>query len=567
MAACDCGSTNSNSPCSGREISVEVGDSRTVGFSWEFNSGGGDAYCGQFANGDYWIAPRGSNSNVTVTRVSGSGSGSISLDENPQLESMGLLGSDGYGNYSAQENILDDLPLSFNRSTSLVAAIQRNESAHGQCGTRAIVGNCAEAYHVVTVLDEVPPNAGSTVLRPSIDETSKELLTLSDFDLSRIPAKSFLNGTSSTGLERIRQKWSHSTEILSLLDSSGRYYSEGGRAFRANLLVDDYAAGVASSWYSDLMTLMSNDNSLAEKQSAVAAMITYGKDLYFSMYDGDQRVRNWGAGAGQHLGKFPAAVLFAALAKDSRYGDNLQKTSSTLLGFADLRGPHELEQVNSGVNGPVWGDFPDEMSTTEVGSYWASLLQSQCFDGATGSCNPNIGKKTQRDPYGYIDGPPNKPGTSYMAVSIGAQRGLVATMFLIPEVCAIVDSPDLVKYVDRVHNHGIQTANDPCAPPDPREDPDSCDAYRSQGCRYYGLSNTGTATWGPDPANPSQCIRNRSGQNGRFPADNGRRLNYQFTSSQVEDSWDQIRGNTSSIDCVVARIMPPSNLRVTPQDD
>ncbi|WP_181919657.1 hypothetical protein [Alkalilimnicola ehrlichii] len=39
-------------------------------FEWEFNANGGLAYCGQFANGDYWIAPgrRGKCRNYGYTR-------------------------------------------------------------------------------------------------------------------------------------------------------------------------------------------------------------------------------------------------------------------------------------------------------------------------------------------------------------------------------------------------------------------------------------------------------------------------------------------------------------------
>lgn len=562
FADCDCGSTDAGSPCTGTNISVEVEGEHTVGFSWDFNSGGSEAYCGQFANGDYWIAPRSGSSDVTVTRVQGSGGASTSVDENPQVESMGLIGASDYGNYNAAENILADLPKTFSKSTSLVAAIQKNESAHGVCGTKAIEGNCVDAYHVVTVLDSVPPNAGADILRPSIDEAEKELLSLSDFDLNKLPKKSFLAGASN--FEQIRQRWSHSTEVLAMPDDSGIAFSEGGRAFRADLLVDDYAAGVARSWHDDLMVMLSSESSEEEKRAAIAAMLTYGKDLYFAAYDGNQQVRSWGAGAGQHLGRFPPAVLFAALARDPVYANNLKKTSVTTLGLENYAGPHELEQVNKGPNGPVWGDGFDNLTDTNINSYWSDLLDSQCFDGARGTCNPNVGKKTFRDPYGYIDGPPNEPGTSYMSVSIGPQRALVASMFLIPRMCEIVNFPELVEYVDRVHSTGIQTANDPCAPPDPRENPETCDAYRLEGCKYYGLNNTGEATWGPDPSNPSQCIKNGPGQNGRFPESHGTQLGSGgYVSDQVEANWEEIRGKAPR--CGLARIMAPTNITIVPQ--
>ena len=149
-------------------------------------------------------------------------------------------------------------------------------------------------------------------------------------------------------MENIRQRWSHSTEIFGTLSNSGRIYSEGGRAFRAELFIDDYAAGVARAWYNDLLSLMSDDVTQANKTPALAAMLVYGKDIYFSIYNGNERVRYWGAGAGQHVAKFPPAVLFAALSKNKIYADNLKKVSSTTLNLNDL-GPHELDQDRLGL--------------------------------------------------------------------------------------------------------------------------------------------------------------------------------------------------------------------------
>jgi hypothetical protein len=552
-SACNCGSTDESSPCTGTEITVQIDRNRLdriATFNWSFNSGGKPARCGQFANGDYWIAPSSDSSSVNLTAISAIGTGPISLDENPQLESIGLLSSSKtYGNYNPDENLESKLPKSFNYATSLVAASQLDESQYGECGTKGILGNCADAYNILTVLQAPPPLNGADTLRPSIDESEKELLSLADFNLNRLKTYDYLEGTDSTGLEVIRQRWSHSTEILGVVTSTGTGFSEGGRAFRANLLVDDYAASVAAAWHNDLMVLLSDDNTIIEKRAAIAAMLTYGKDLYYAIHDNNERVRNWGSGAGQHLGKFPPAVLFAALSNNPAYGDALRLASSAHLGFADTRGPHELEQVNTGVVTPVWGDFQDSMTILEANGYWNNMLKSQCFDGTTGTCNPNIGKKAIRDPYSYIDGPENLPGTSYMGVSFGPQRAFLASMFLIPEMCRIVNSPSFIEYVDRVNNFGIHTSNDPCAPPDPRENPDTCDAFREQGCLYYGLSNTGTATWGPDPINPGQCINNSGLQNGRFPDRHGVPLDYVYKSGQVEVHWGSIRGSAST--CIV----------------
>jgi hypothetical protein len=539
-ASCDCGSTDTNAPCTSKTLTVSAAGTRAVSFTWNFSSDDNPAACGRFANGDYWVAPVQGGAAVRIDSVSAAGSGTLSLDADPRVESLGLLSSTKtYGNYAAAENILPALPKTFTVATSLVAATQRDEASSGKCGTSGIVGNCADAYNVVTVLDSVPVLNGSDTLRPSISDGQKSLVRFTSIDLSRLPNVSFLTGTSDAGFDVIRQRWSHSIEVFSLWTLDGKYFSEGGRAFRASNFVGDYAGAVAGIWHNDLMTLFSDDTPVSNsaKRAALAAMLTYGKDLYFGVYGSAGRVRNWGAGAGQWLGRFPAAVFFAAMSTDPRYENDLAATSQDLLGFLDGRGPHELDQVNQGETGPVWGDFPDSMTALDIGAYWAEMLKAQCFEGATGTCVLSAGKRTSRDPYRYIDGPPLQPGGGYMYISIGPQRSLVATMFLMPRICSIVNYDPLVAYVDRVHSAGVIATPDPCAAPDPRESPTTCDPYRGTGCVYY------RSTWGPDPANPSQCIKNGTG---RFPARHGVKAKYYYTSTQVESAWTQIRGQSKN---------------------
>lgn len=539
--SCDCGSTDPKTPCEGTKIKVEVLTDRSVVFEWGFNSNGGAAYCGKFANGDYWVAPKNSSS-VEITHLLSKGSGDVSLDENPKLESIGLLDPiQNYGNYQATENLITSLPVQYNYSTSLVAAVQRDEELHGGCGTKAILGNCADAYNVLTVLNEVPENAGATVLRPSIDEDNKELLSLSSFDFGRLPEKAYFKGPTDAEIELIRQRWSHSLEIFSGGTIDGTIYSEGGRAFRANLLVDDYASGTAVKWYNDLMMLFSDDRVLQEKMPAISAMLVYGKDLYYSHYtQSGVRERSWKSGAGQFTGRYHPAVFFSVLSRDELYGNVLRSTPEKTLGSLEGASPQEIEQVNVGIQTPVWGDGTDEPDNISVNGYWSDVFFSQCFDGATGECNPSLGKKNRRDPYNYIDGPGNKPGTSYMGVTFGPMKSMAATMMLMPEMCEIVNYDELVTYVDRITEKGIHTENDQCAPPDPREDGSVCDVYRDKNCKYYKV------TWGPDPANPGQCIKNAPGQNGRFSQVHGAALDYVYKSPQVENNWYEITGGRAS---------------------
>lgn len=535
--------------------------SKNATSTWVFNSGGGDARCGQFASGDYWIAPTAGQATVTITSITGSGS--ITADADPVMESMGLLtGTKNYGNYNSAENIIPNLPKSYSANTSLVAAIQRNESVEGNCGTPGIVGECVDAYHVVTVLSSVPANAGSTVIRPNITGSSKLMLSLTDFDFSRLPAKAFLTGTNAAGYEAMRQRWSHSTEIISLNNSTGKNYSEGGRAFRSHLLIDDYASGLARQWNDDMMVLFSDDNTLPEKQAALAAMISYGLDLYSAMY-GSEVTRYWGTGAGQHPGKFLPAVFMAALAKDSSYRAMLSTVKSHIRDHY-YSGPIELQQINPGINGPVWGDTPAYTGVNYQGAYWQNLLNSQCYDGANGTCNTTTyGDKTQHDPYGYIDGPPNKPGTSYQPVMLGPERGFAAAMYLMPQICDIVDYDQIGLYLERVSSVGVQVLNDPCVTPDSRENPSTCSAYTNSKCVYYGV------TWGP--VNPtsmtSNCIKTPTPpytKVGRFTNLAGTQVKAQYTSPQVEANWAAIRGEgVTCISTTASGVLSPVDFILT----
>lgn len=598
-AACDCGSSDSSAPCFGENISVTVnGDGRSNSFNWAFNSNGGPAHCGQFANGDYWVAPAPSQSSVTVSSITGSGGSAVFADENPVPEGMGFLGHD-YGNLLVKENIISSLPKSYNYRTSLVAAIERNQATSGDCGTRGILSGCIDSYNAVTILTSVPENAGATVLRPNLIRADKELMSLSEFNLDWLPKKDYFDGTDAEGLESIRSTWAHHIEIFSMRDREKNSYSEGGRAFRADLVTDDYAATVAAQWHDNLSRLMSSAHSQLDVTPALASMLTYAKDIYYHVYDfNNQRDRWFGVGAGQSMGRFPSAAFFAAMARDNQYGNALKLAANTQTGIGG-HSVQELDQINIGPNGPVWGDGDDEAQLDQynVGRYWGEMLTGQNFNNAPrNDLGKKTGQRTMRDPYRFIDGPGQFPGVSYAAVTAGPTRALAAEMILMPRMCEFVNYDELVEYSIRLTTMGRMIDNDPCAPPDPRElngaiiqamqdanvpGADSllpCDTYRAKDCRYYGLSwdpdFTAAPTWGPDPADRNRCIMNGvdplsdQPQTGRFTnADaQAREFDVGYKVLQIETNWSAITAGVSSCRTVVsAAPKPPIDFQVVEQ--
>lgn len=529
--------------------------SRDAHFNWKFqSSGGGEVRMGQFACGSYWVAPADGDSGVTLLSLTGNPSwnDSVSCDADPIPESHGLLdGSNNYGSYNSAENIVPRLPLTFsppeNSCNSLVAAMQRNEAETSPGGTKSIVGEVVDAYCVVTVMPAPPANGGSDMIRPNITGASKEFLTWDDFDLSRLPTYPFITGKSAQAWQECQERWRACTEVFGGLHAeiapgNWKYFSEGGRAFRAHILIPDYGAGMTRAFDDDLLALFSNSNAPEQKQGALASMLSFGLDIYHARYDYGTGLRKaWLSGAGQQAGKFLPAVLLASLLKDETKAHELRKVAIYNHGQDEaLIGPQELRQITRGVTGVLlWGDGTPFIRNgnnliEEDRRYWSNSREASCYDTAIGDCNAGAGKKTIADPYGYIDGPAEKPGTSYMSVSFGAVRALAAAMILMPEIRSVVNTDAPIEYVDRVLRHGLWTYPDPVAPVSETDQADGCDPWRGGiGCSEFGL------TWGPDPDDIRFAIEDGTG---RFVSIHGQAVSIgsSYEVSRAKDNWSSI---------------------------
>lgn len=540
------------------EISVVVpasSPSRPSHFNWVFkSSAGGDVQVGQFACGSYWVAPARGDSGVTLVSLKGNPKWNdlLSCDADPVTESHGLLdGSNNYGSYNAEENIIPKLPMTFSPAAdsciSLVAAMQRNEAETTKGGTKAIVGEVVDSYCVVTVMPTAPADGGVNMIRPNITGATKEFITWDDLDLNRIPTYDFLEGKDAAGWKTSQIRWRHSIEIFGLLTEmipgdakSWRKFSEGGRAFRAHILIHDYAAGMTRAFNDDLLAMFSKDNTLEEKKPALAAMLAFGLDIYHARYDYEGRLRKaWCSGAGQSGGSFLPPVFLAALLKDQTKAHQLRKVAIDNHGNdrGEL-GPQELRQITRGVTGVLlWGDGPpylrngNEMVNMDW-RYWADFKGSSCYDGAVNPGNPSRGKKTAADPYGYIDGPANKPGSAYMGVAFGGVRGLAAAMILMPEIRSIVNTDDPIEYADRVTRHGLWTSPDPVAIPTVEDQTNGSTTWWSaKGCVDWGVK------WGVRPDDVRFAVEDGTG---RFKSMHGKKQQMGYESGQAVKNWSTI---------------------------
>lgn len=530
--------------------------SRPAHFNWRFTSANGQApQIGQFACGSYWVAPAAGDEGVTLVALTGNPAWTndlLSCDADPITERHGLLsGRNHYGNYDASENILTALPRTLkpkaDSCVSLVGAMQRNEAATSVGGAAAIKGEVVDAYCVVTVMPQAPKNGGSDMLRPNITGATKEFLTWDDFALERLPRHAFLTGRSAEEWDTVRRRWCHNTEIFGIAAEvktkrnglQFEKFSEGGRAFRAALLVPDYGSGTARVFNGDVLALFSAENKLADAKGALAAMLAYGLDIYHARYDiGTTARKRWSSGAGQSPGEFLPPVLAAALLRDPRKGDQLRRVAITNHGDDPGEvGPQELRQITRGVTGVLlWGDGQPIIRRGNAlleqdWRYWAEITGSKCYDGYEGQGDPNRGQKTAADPYGFIDGPANKPGSSYMSVSLGPFRSFAAAMILMPEIRSIVNTDAPIEYVDRITRHGLWTWPDPVAVPSKVDRETARPWWAPEGCKEWGK------TWGPNLTDVRFAVEDGKG---RFRSLHGHSLGGGYETAQASRNWPQI---------------------------
>lgn len=525
--------------------------SRAAHFHWQVRSqSGAQPRVGQFACGSPWVSPAAGERGVRLVALHGSGNPDetdlLSLDCDPLPHAHGLVGhGKTYGSYDAAQDDLPKLPLLYTPPEgsylSLVAAMQRNEQETSSGGTKAIVGGVVDAYCILTVLAEAPAEDGANTLRPSFLGDRKEILTWDDIDLDLVPAHDFLPRVESFAASAVR--WNHSTEVFSMATWNGttfRSHSEGGRAFRPHLLHHDYASGRGAAINDAMVSLMSAHNTIDEKKPLLAALISQGLDIWNQVYGRAEFPGRWSSGAGQWKGQFMPAVFATALLKDRSKARALMRIAADPHSRDSARmGPQELRQIRRGVTGVLlWGDGHNPHR--EVGCafnqqdlrYWADLKGGASYTGVLKRGSPNVGQKTAADPYGYIDGPPGTPGTSYMAVSLGGMRSFAAIMLLFPRAREIVNSDDVIEYVDRVDRVGRWAAPDPIAAIPAEDQTSSCDPWRGgKGCSGF------TTTWGPHPADARHAIENGVG---RFTALHAKSLRPGYTAGRVEAHWAAI---------------------------
>lgn len=472
---------------------------RVVGattFVWTFTCNGGACNQGTFLGGDIWIAPKTPSEIIKLLSVTTSGTeGGLELNPtNPSKQ--GFLSCPYHASsYNEALNLSSSLPMTLTANSSVVKATQKTAGCQPS-GSTCCIGN----YDVLTVLATPPPNNGATAFRPGMAGTNKRIFELADFDFSLLPSDSRVNSSDvAADFPAVAKLWftPYVDHYMWKLGDTGRSFAPTG--------IPDYGATMGATYLNDLIRTMGTE-SLSSKQKAVEGLLQRGIDLYASYKAGIQ----WPTGAGQQAGRKPAVAFFASVVKDADIQAEIKALPNNNGNIF-----HEDGQISINLaagNVPLWGD------TCTENTYWSNVFYDQNFSGGSGTMigsGDNV--RTCRDPYGWIDGPGGLPGTFYMSCcSTGEFISYQLAQSLMPAYCSAANDPQLSTYTRRVLTTGVHTQPDVCAPPDTRE-PANCAPYAANApnCLYYKV------TWGPDPAKPGDCIRNATGQTGRFPSRNG----------------------------------------------
>ena len=471
-------------------------DMRQTTIGWTYTCNGGACNEGTFLGGDKWIAPKNPGDEIRLISVTTSGV-DAGLEINPTNPSQqGFLSCPYHSSsYNAALDFSSKLPMTVTPNSSIVKASQKATGCYPNGSTC-----CIDKYAVLTVLATAPPNNGATAFRPGMAGTSKRIFQLADFDLSLLPSDSRVNATGAQAdFATVEARWftPYVDHYMWTLGDAGRSFAPTG--------IPDYGANQGATYLNDLISVMGTE-SLASKQGAVEGLLQRGIDLYAS-YEAGIR---WHSGAGQQAGRKPAVAFFATLVTDTAIKAEIKALPDN--NGNDFQEDGQIKINTATGNLPLWGD------TCAEDTYWSNIFYAQHFDGGSGvEIGSGDNTRTCGDPYGRIDGPGGLPGTYYMACcSTGEFISYQLAQSLMPAYCSVANDPQLSTYTRRVLTSGVHTQPDVCAPPDTRE-PATCAPYKAgaPNCQYYHV------TWGPDPAHPGDCIRNGTGQTGRFTSRNG----------------------------------------------
>lgn len=542
----DCGS---NEICSVNVcISEYLTELTQYGLTWYFDlplsvDGREGTYMyGTFVNGDYWVKTNNETGFVNITRMTPDfKDGHHGWMANMNSESQGF--DSRASRYDAE--LIPSLPYLAFGNVSIIKSRSR-EPLNESCRP------CLQTAAVLTIVDHVPQNLGVTLFRPNFFGDEKFFYSTKDLNLNLLPSLEAPSGYEPENFDWIPERF----RMVQLdIDS---YPGENIRPFDNYCLLTfgqvscSYGGKVALSIGDAALRFMLNDSIQSKIDGGLFYFIQHGIDLYYAMLGGMDWEPNGGHGSGRKLPIIFAGVLF----EDENWKQNVLDVSNNVF--------QEDGFLYKGVNGQVL--FGSESGGAS--GYWNNVAT-------------DYASRTAADPYGYIDGG-HVPGTSYQrAINSMIWKGPLVAMAVWPEVNRVWNNKMFIEYTDRWVNYGAWAAPDPCAPvmgycvgginngkictyanksfcSDGVCAAGVCPSGPHEGERCLGIGNDicetvrctqvtspfWQVTYGPDPNNPNDCIRDTDPNDGigRFPFDDGLRADTGlYQSAFVNAMWGKYR--------------------------
>lgn len=419
--------------------------------------------CGQYANGDWWVVTDPETKSVVIDRIS------------PDFEN----GRNGWCvNPTNQDKQPYDKRARLPFDSTLVPVLPY--TAHGDESIVKAASALPREEHswiryaaVLTVVSAAPEHPATTFRPPYTGADKRTVFNTTQLQPQFLPAlkppKSAIS--QETAEARVR---SVRLDYSSFFSASDIHPSEGRPSWGAQMMGSDC----------EVFLWLCLDQPTEKKMRTLIGMVQYGIDLYGARKN---LQTSWVHGGGGNGAGRALPMTFAALMLNSSEIKAELKAAVT----TNLWGNTfwESEMFYRDKNGRVlWGNWTPYISKE---AYWYGI-----------AVNPDS-SKTQRDPYGLIDGG-SIPGHQYQGeVSLPVKYSALV-LRLIPQLQAVWPEKDIriLDYADRWATKGVHTLPDLFAPP-----------VKLTQAQWKEREKSGYGTtWGPDPRNPDDCIRGE----GRF---------------------------------------------------
>ena len=277
---------------------------------------------------------------------------------------------------------------------------------------------------VLTVLDKIPTDNGSTIFRPPYFGNDKKLYSFNDVGFNNLPSYEpvivppplsyFYNPGIEHKFTGVQIDYFNGAEIDYIHPHDNMPNDGGALAFRN--------ANIA-------LRLMLNDT-FDDKRELAINYIQHGIDLYYA-----------GIGGTKWPITFAAVMLNDSSMKEFvRTADDMQFQENGVFHYTK-ESNNVLWSLNKSTYWNYW-------------RYWSELVNL-----------PDSGGKVGPDPHNYIDGS-SIPGITYLDGGNAMQAKYTAlAIYLMLPLRDVWNDEELLIFADRWTYHGVITQPDPCAPP------------------------------------------------------------------------------------------------------